>query len=118
MLYKNDLEQNNMDLQDILMTASNLPIYEIIPMELISLQCGAANAVPDDWALYDGTNGTPDLKNRFVVDAGSSYAVGLTGGTVKVRTIGEVAIDYNISDELAAQDALIAQINEVLNVQL
>ena len=118
MSYKNGLEQNNADLQDILMTASNLPIYETIPMELISLQCGAANAVSDGWAFCDGTNGMPDLKNRFVVGAGNSYAVGLTGGTVKVRTIGEVAIDYNISNEFAAQDALIAQINEVLNVQL
>ncbi len=102
MSYKNDLEQNNADLQDILMIASNLPIYETIPMGLISLGYGAANAVPDDWALCDGTNGTLDLKNRFVVDTGSSYTVGSTGGTIKVRTIGKIAIDYNISDEFAA----------------
>jgi hypothetical protein len=30
----------------------------------------------------DGTNGTPDLRNRFVVSAGSAYAVNSTGGNL------------------------------------
>jgi hypothetical protein len=30
----------------------------------------------------DGTNGTPDLRNRFVVSAGSAYAVNSTGGSL------------------------------------
>jgi hypothetical protein len=31
--------------------------------------------------LCDGTNGTPDLRNSFIVGAGNTYAVGATGGT-------------------------------------
>ena len=31
--------------------------------------------------LCNGTNGTPDLRNNFVVGAGSTYAVGATGGS-------------------------------------
>lgn len=34
------------------------------------------------WRLCDGTNGTPDLRDRFVVGAGSTYALGATGGAV------------------------------------
>lgn len=41
---------------------------------------GLIGDIPDGWYLCDGTNGTPDLRNRFVVGAGDSYAVGATGG--------------------------------------
>jgi microcystin-dependent protein len=33
------------------------------------------------WYLCDGTNGTPDLRDRFVVGAGSTYSVAATGGS-------------------------------------
>ena len=39
------------------------------------------DAIPTGWQLCDGTNSTPDLRNRFIVGSGSSYAVGNTGGT-------------------------------------
>ena len=32
--------------------------------------------IPDGWALCDGTSGTPDLRNRFIVGAGGGYPVG------------------------------------------
>jgi len=51
-----------------------------IPAGGIIIWSGAADAVPDGWALCDGTNGTPDLRNRFVLGAGGSRAVGETGG--------------------------------------
>lgn len=46
----------------------------------IVIWSGAANAIPAGWALCNGSNGTPDLRDRFVVGAGSSYGVGATGG--------------------------------------
>lgn len=33
------------------------------------------------WAICDGTNGTPDFRNRGAIGAGASYAVGAAGGT-------------------------------------
>ena len=48
---------------------------------------GASNAIPSGWWLCDGNNGTPDLRNRFIVGAGSSYGVGNTGGSDTV-TLG------------------------------
>jgi len=41
---------------------------------------GAKVDIPKRWVLCDGTNGTPDLRDKFIVAAGSSYAVGNTGG--------------------------------------
>lgn len=51
-----------------------------IPRGMICMWSGSATAVPAGWALCDGTNGTPDLRDRFIVGAGSTYASGATGG--------------------------------------
>ena len=51
-----------------------------IPTGGIILWSGAANAIPTGFVICDGNNSTPDLRNRFVVGAGDSYAVGATGG--------------------------------------
>ena len=51
-----------------------------IPTGLISIWYGAVDSIPDGWALCDGTNGTPDLRDRFVLGAGSKYGVGAKGG--------------------------------------
>ena len=55
-----------------------------IPRGLISMWSGAISDIPESWALCDGNNGTPDLRDRFIVGAGSSYEVGDTGGTDNV----------------------------------
>ena len=36
---------------------------------------------PTGWAVCDGSNGTPDLRSRFVVGQGGSFALGDTGGS-------------------------------------
>ena len=45
---------------------------------------GASNAIPSGWVLCNGSNGTPDLRNRFVVGAAGNYSVGNTGGSDSV----------------------------------
>lgn len=52
-----------------------------IPTGMISLWYGATGSVPVGWYLCDGTNGTPDLRDRFIVGAGNAYAVNATGGS-------------------------------------
>ena len=49
----------------------------------IIMWSGAENAIPTGWLLCNGSNSTPDLRNRFVVGAGtgSNYSVGDTGGS-------------------------------------
>lgn len=52
-----------------------------VPAGLIIMWSGAIGAIPDGWSLCDGTNGTPDLRDRFIVGAGSgTYPVAATGG--------------------------------------
>lgn len=46
----------------------------------IIIWSGAKTAIPSGWVLCDGLNGTPNLQDRFVIGAGSTYAVGATGG--------------------------------------
>jgi hypothetical protein len=48
---------------------------------MIMLWSGSIASVPSGWLLCDGSNSTPDLRNRFVVGAGSTYAVNATGGS-------------------------------------
>ena len=52
----------------------------LVPPGAIIMWSGAADAIPEGWALCDGSNGTPDLRDRFIVGAGGSYNVGDTGG--------------------------------------
>ena len=48
---------------------------------MILLWSGAKTGIPTGWLLCDGTNGTPDLRDKFVVGATSTYAVGASGGS-------------------------------------
>ena len=49
---------------------------------LIILWYGAIVDIPSGFVICDGNNGTPDLRDKFVVGAGSTYAVGASGGSV------------------------------------
>ena len=55
-----------------------------VPSGIICMWSGESTAIPSGWHLCDGSSGTPDLRNRFIVGAGSSYDVGDTGGSNSV----------------------------------
>jgi microcystin-dependent protein len=61
-----------------------LPQSEL-PTGIITMWSGGASNVPSGWTLCDGSNGAPDLRDRFVVGAGSSYTTGDTGGADEVQ---------------------------------
>ena len=48
---------------------------------MIMLWSGTVATIPTGWLLCNGSSGTPDLRNRFVVGAGSTYSVDATGGS-------------------------------------
>ena len=61
----------------------------LVPTGLICMWSGSS--VPTGWYLCDGQNGTPDLRNRFIVGAGSSYSIGNTGGEAShTLTVNEI----------------------------
>lgn len=55
-----------------------------VPSGGIIMWSGSVASIPSGWLLCDGTNGTPNLQDRFVVGAGNNYAVGATGGADNV----------------------------------
>ena len=55
-----------------------------VPRGIITMWTGAIADIPSGWALCDGSNGTPDLRDRFIVGAGGDYNVGNTGGANSV----------------------------------
>jgi microcystin-dependent protein len=70
---------------------TNLTVGDVtnayMPRGGIILWSGSIASIPTGWVLCDGTNSTPDLRNRFVVGAGSTYSVGGTGGATSVTLV-------------------------------
>lgn len=71
-------------LQAIQNTLQTLTAFTVSMKGVIVMWSGSADNIPEGWALCDGTNGTPDLRDRFIVGAGREYAVGATGGAKEV----------------------------------
>jgi len=51
-----------------------------IPSGLICMWSGLLSEIPDGWALCDGTNGTPDLREKFIMGVPPEEDPGETGG--------------------------------------
>ena len=58
---------------------------------MIILWYGNTGNIPTGFVLCDGNNSTPDLRDRFVVGAGSAYSPGDTGGANSVTlTVNQI----------------------------
>jgi len=94
-------------------TATSFSGNGTIPVGGIIMWSGTIANIPTGWALCNGSNSTPDLRNKFVVSAGSdtgnyawdsttgavtgNYAPGNTGGeTAHQLTIAELASHSHI----------------------
>ena len=51
-----------------------------VPAGSIIMWSGSIGSIPAGYVICNGSNGTPDLRDRFVVGAGNTYAVGIAGG--------------------------------------
>lgn len=63
-----------------ILTESSFDPNSVFAAGMIMMWYGDVNAIPDGWALCDGNNGRPDLRNRFIVGVGSDYVIGDVGG--------------------------------------
>lgn len=70
-------------------TAVSFPVMQpiaqhLVPKGVINMWSGSPTSLPYGWALCDGTNGTPDLRGRFIVGYNPNdtdyQTIGLTGG--------------------------------------
>jgi microcystin-dependent protein len=55
-----------------------------IPLGVIIMWSGSLSSIPAGWALCDGTNGTPDLRDRFILSVSAGQNPGGTGGSHQV----------------------------------
>ncbi|MCA0208131.1 MAG: hypothetical protein LCH74_03625 [Proteobacteria bacterium] len=55
----------------------------LMPRGIVTEWWGSLPDIPVGWLLCNGANGTPDLRDRFIVGAGGAYDVGDTGGSVE-----------------------------------
>ena len=69
--------------------AASFPVMQpiaqhLVPKGVINMWSGSPSLIPYGWALCDGTNGTPDLRGRFIVGYGKTdtdyNTIGKTGG--------------------------------------
>jgi hypothetical protein len=74
-------------------TLNGFPVGCILPY------AGSA-AVPANWAICDGTRGTPDLVGRFVKGASANEPPGTVGGS-RTRTLGAEHLARHNHDDLA-----------------
>jgi hypothetical protein len=89
----------------VLLTTENLeanlpPGSSMVVSGMIVLWSGASTDIPSGWVLCDGTNGTPDLRDRFIVGGGGALPAtgsfpfttdGASGGTPEV-TAGSLVV--------------------------
>jgi hypothetical protein len=59
----------------------------LVPSGLITMWYGSIASVPAGWKLCDGANGTPDLRDRFVVGAGARWAPADVGGSANASVV-------------------------------
>lgn len=52
-----------------------------VPIGGIIMWGGSISSLPTGYVLCDGSGGTPDLRNRFIVGAGDTYSIGASGGS-------------------------------------
>lgn len=53
-----------------------------IPPGIIILWRGSIATIPPTFVLCDGNNGTPDLRNKFIIGSGDTYVPGENGGSL------------------------------------
>ena len=75
---------NTLNVPNISGNGSGLSGIESFVTGMIILWYGNTGNIPTGFVLCDGNNNTPDLRDRFVVGAGSAYSPNNTGGSSSV----------------------------------
>jgi microcystin-dependent protein len=63
---------------------------------------GSIASIPSGWALCNGSNGTPDLRDKFIVGAGTTYAVAATGGSADAIVVSHTHTITATTDSVGA----------------
>ncbi|HTH47127.1 MAG TPA: hypothetical protein VMB21_06425 [Candidatus Limnocylindria bacterium] len=90
-----------------------------VPVGGIIMWSGSVASIPMGWHLCDGSANTPDLRNRFVLGAGSSYSPGATGGsTTQTLAANNVpAHKHSFKDTVYSESTGLFDKNYMYNVE-
>jgi len=72
-----------------------------VPVGCILMWSGSIGSIPAGYVICDGTNGTPNLRDRFIVGAGTSYSVGNNGGFASSGVVTSVGTNNPLYYALA-----------------
>ena len=76
----------------------------IVPNGVILMWSGNSSDIPDGWHLCDGSNGTPDLRGRFILGASDIYLNKTTGGNATIDLSHEHKYSGTSGGPLGTQD--------------
>lgn len=84
--------------------AFNNFIDQQMPVGGIIMWSGSVSNIPDGWTLCNGQNGTPDLRDRFILGAGAAKQPGDTGGseTATLSTLNLPAHSHSVTGTAAS----------------
>ena len=89
------------------------PAATPLPTGAIILWSGSIGSIPAGFVLCNGNNSTPDLRDRFIVGAGSTYAVDATGGSADASIVTH---NHTITDP--GHDHFIANLDTIFGSAL
>ena len=95
---------NTLNVPNISGNGSGLSGIEAFVTGMIILWYGNTGNIPTGFVLCDGSNSTPDLRDRFVVGAGSGYSPGNTGGNSSVTLSESQLPSHNHSASSSVND--------------
>lgn len=72
-----------------------------VPSGAILVWSGSVATVPSGYVLCNGSNGTPNLQDSFVVGAGNSFSVNATGGFASSGVMTSVGVNTPLYYSLA-----------------
>ncbi len=81
--------------------------YGTIPIGGIIMWSGTIALIPTGWALCNGSNGTPDLRNRFIIGANSD-----SGGSAQTEVTGSNTITGGTKDAIVVSHTHTATVTD------
>jgi len=81
-----------------------------LPSGVIVMWSGSIATIPSGWLLCNGSSGTPDLRDRFIVGAGTTYAVAATGGSANA-----VVVSHTHTADTASLTGAITGVSQTFN---